>query len=73
MNQYFAEQSLVFDITCVRPRCSSPADPIRLCGDWAGATYNQAGYSGSCSDAVANPTNFVNAAFEVNSVNVYKM
>ena len=31
---------------------------ITLCGDWAGATYNSAGYSGSCEERVANPANF---------------
>ena len=34
---------------------------ITLCGDWAGATYNSAGYSGTCAERVADPTNFDSA------------
>lgn len=34
---------------------------ISLCGDWAGATYNEAGYSGSCAERVTNPENFESA------------
>jgi hypothetical protein len=41
---FFNSLSMVFDIT--------------LCGDWAGATYNSAGYSGSCAERVADPANF---------------
>lgn len=41
---FFNSHSMIFDIT--------------LCGDWAGATYNSAGYSGSCAERVADPANF---------------
>lgn len=44
---FFHSLSMVFDIT--------------LCGDWAGATYNAAGYSGSCAERVTNPANFESA------------
>lgn len=58
MTTMFGPQTLVFDIT--------------LCGDWAGTTYNQFYSTGnSCSSAVEDPTNFVNAAFEIASVKVY--
>ena len=41
---FFHSLAMVFDIT--------------LCGDWAGATYNSAGYSGTCAERVADPANF---------------
>ncbi|GAA6027323.1 hypothetical protein JCM8097_002593 [Rhodosporidiobolus ruineniae] len=56
--QFFGPQTLVFDIT--------------LGGDWAGATYNQAGYAGDWRTAVQDPKNYVDATFEVNYVKVYK-
>ena len=36
---------------------------ITLCGDWAGVTYNAAGYSGSCADRVTDPANFKSEFF----------
>ena len=41
---HFLAQNLIFDIT--------------ICGDWAGAAYESSGCPGTCSDAVANSTNF---------------
>lgn len=40
---------------------------------WAGSTsaWSAAGYSGSCAEAVMDPTNFDNAVFEFNSVKVF--
>jgi hypothetical protein len=38
---------------------------ITLCGDWAGATYNSAGYSGTCAERVADPANFESAFIPV--------
>ncbi|ORY92650.1 concanavalin A-like lectin/glucanase domain-containing protein [Leucosporidium creatinivorum] len=60
MDDFFGPQKLIFDIT--------------LCGDWAGSddVWASAGYSKSCSTMVQDPTNFVNAVFEVNSVQVFK-
>jgi hypothetical protein len=46
---------------------------ITICGDWAGNTYSQQGYQGTCSQAVVNPRNYDNAFFEVNSVKVYEL
>jgi hypothetical protein len=43
-SSFFHSLTITFDIT--------------LCGDWAGATYNAAGYSGSCAERVADPANF---------------
>ncbi|GAA5928419.1 glycoside hydrolase family 16 protein [Sporobolomyces koalae] len=57
MSKYFASQNLVFDIT--------------LGGDWAGATFNAAGYSGTWQDAIMDPSNFEQAFWEVNYVKVY--
>ncbi|KZV88203.1 hypothetical protein EXIGLDRAFT_651429 [Exidia glandulosa HHB12029] len=52
------EQMLIFDIT--------------LCGDWAGATFNSDGCSGSCADMVMDPKNYIWARFIVNSLRVFK-
>jgi hypothetical protein len=58
MQKFFGPQSLVFDIT--------------LGGDWAGATFNDAGFSGNWQDAIKKASNFENAFFEVGYVRVYK-
>ncbi|KAH8110781.1 glycoside hydrolase family 16 protein [Phellopilus nigrolimitatus] len=57
---HFKEMSLVFDIT--------------VCGGWAGSAFSAAGSgcSGSCSDAVANTSNFDVAAWKINYVAVYQ-
>jgi len=31
---------------------------ISICGDWAGPAYANSGFPGTCSDAVANATNY---------------
>ena len=41
---------------------------ITLCGDWASAVPLPDGMTGTCSQAVQDPSNFDNALFEVNSV-----
>lgn len=58
---YFGDQTIIFDIT--------------ICGDWAGNqnVWSSAGYSGTCSQAVEDPSNFVNAIFEVNYVKVFTL
>ncbi|GAA6062834.1 hypothetical protein JCM10212_002472 [Sporobolomyces blumeae] len=57
VSKYFASQNLVFDIT--------------LGGDWAGATYNAAGFSGTWQDAIRKGKNFEQAVWEVNYVKVF--
>ncbi|GAA5881871.1 hypothetical protein JCM16303_003445 [Sporobolomyces ruberrimus] len=58
MKKFFGPQNIVFDIT--------------LGGDWAGATYNEAGYSGTWQDAIKKASNFDQAFWEVNYVKVFK-
>lgn len=41
-------------------------------GDWAGATFSQAGCPGTVADYVAEPSNFANANWAVNSVRIYQ-
>lgn len=57
-SSFFNNLSIVFDIV--------------LGGDWAGATYSAAGCPGTIQDYVANPSNFANANWAVNSVRVYQ-
>lgn len=40
-----------------------------ICGDWAGATYSG---PGSCTDAVADASNYNEAVTKINSVTVYQ-
>ncbi|KAG8992833.1 hypothetical protein FRB93_002155 [Tulasnella sp. JGI-2019a] len=54
---YFRSQQIVINTT--------------LCGDWAGAAYSSSGCPGTCADRVANPKNFDNAQWKINSVIVY--
>ncbi|GAA5983232.1 hypothetical protein JCM11641_006858 [Rhodosporidiobolus odoratus] len=56
--QYFADQTIVINLT--------------IGGDWAGATYNAAGYPGDWRAAVQDPKNYIDAAFEINSIKVYQ-
>ncbi|KAH8822653.1 laminarinase [Flagelloscypha sp. PMI_526] len=45
---------------------------LTLCGDWAGATFNGDGCSGTCVDYVNNnPSAFTNAYFDFASINIY--
>lgn len=57
IGSHFIDMSIVFDTT--------------LCGDWAGATFSQS-CSGSCSSAVADPTNFDTATWKINYVAVFQ-
>lgn len=43
-----------------------------ICGDWAGDAYGQSQCPGTCSDMVANATNFVDAKWKVNYIAVYQ-
>jgi hypothetical protein len=45
---------------------------ITLCGDWAGADFNNGNYGGTCADAVANNTNYQWAQINVNYISVYQ-
>ncbi|KAI5475180.1 family 16 glycoside hydrolase [Pseudohyphozyma bogoriensis] len=56
MSQFFGPQTIVINTT--------------LCGDWAGATYSTY-YSGTCNDAVMDPTNYVDADWQINYVKVF--
>ncbi|TFY80118.1 hypothetical protein EWM64_g3892 [Hericium alpestre] len=56
--QYFANHSIIFDIT--------------FCGDWAGNSYATSGCPGTCSDRLMDPSNFVNASWDINTVKVYR-
>ncbi|THH27512.1 hypothetical protein EUX98_g6672 [Antrodiella citrinella] len=53
----FQNNRIVFDIT--------------LCGDWAGDAFNQGSCQGTCAQAVADPSNFVDAKFKIASLKVY--
>ncbi|KZP31323.1 glycoside hydrolase family 16 protein [Athelia psychrophila] len=54
----FSNHSIIFDIT--------------FCGDWAGNSYSTSGCPGTCAERVQDPSNFVNASWEINSLKVYK-
>ncbi|KAL1951964.1 hypothetical protein VTO73DRAFT_1113 [Trametes versicolor] len=54
----FVNHSIVFDIT--------------FCGDWAGNSYATSGCPGTCPDRLMDPSNFVNASWDINSLTVYK-
>ena len=56
IKRHFQEHTITFDIT--------------LCGDWAGSAYR--GGRGACAGAIRNPSNFKNAAWKVNSLQVYQ-
>lgn len=58
ITNYFANHSIVFDIT--------------FCGDWAGNSYATSGCPGTCANRLMDPTNFVNASWIINSLSVYK-
>ncbi|KAH0838326.1 ribosomal L15-domain-containing protein [Lanmaoa asiatica] len=58
ISQYFANHSIVFDIT--------------FCGDWAGNSYSTSGCPGTCTEILTDPSNFVNASWIINSLKVYK-
>ncbi|KAG1750014.1 glycoside hydrolase family 16 protein [Suillus paluster] len=58
ITQYFANHSIVFDIT--------------FCGDWAGNSYATSGCPGTCENRLMDPTNFVNASWIIRSLKVYK-
>ncbi|GJJ07793.1 hypothetical protein Clacol_001998 [Clathrus columnatus] len=57
VDKYFANMMMVFDTT--------------LCGDFAGALFPSSGCPGTCAETVADPTNFKNAKWIINSVAVY--
>ncbi|KAI0067689.1 hypothetical protein BV25DRAFT_1846837 [Artomyces pyxidatus] len=55
---YFQNHSIIFDIT--------------FCGDWAGNSYATSGCPGTCADHLMDPTNFVNASWNINWLKVYR-
>ncbi|KAH9946640.1 glycoside hydrolase family 16 protein [Amylocystis lapponica] len=54
----FVNHSIVFDIT--------------FCGDWAGNSYATSGCPGTCAERLMDPSNFVNASWEINALTVYR-
>ncbi|KAH9930333.1 concanavalin A-like lectin/glucanase domain-containing protein [Fomitopsis serialis] len=58
MASHFYDHSIVIDTT--------------ICGDWAGPAYAASGCPGTCQDAVANATNFVDAQWKINYISVYQ-
>ncbi|EGN96843.1 glycoside hydrolase family 16 protein [Serpula lacrymans var. lacrymans S7.3] len=57
IGESFYEHTLVFDTT--------------ICGNWASGAYGSSGCPGTCSDMVANATNFADAQWVINYVAVY--
>ncbi|KAG2051031.1 glycoside hydrolase family 16 protein [Suillus hirtellus] len=43
-----------------------------ICGNWAGGAYSQSGCPGTCTDMVANASNYVDAKWVINYVAVYQ-
>ncbi|KAG2136319.1 glycoside hydrolase family 16 protein [Suillus cothurnatus] len=43
-----------------------------ICGNWAGGAYSSSGCPGTCSDMVANATNYVDAKWVINYVAVFQ-
>ncbi|KAG1881087.1 glycoside hydrolase family 16 protein [Suillus subluteus] len=43
-----------------------------ICGNWAGGAYSSSGCPGTCSDMVANASNYVDAKWVINYVAVYQ-
>ncbi|THV04929.1 glycoside hydrolase family 16 protein [Dendrothele bispora CBS 962.96] len=58
ITQYFANHSIIFDIT--------------FCGDWAGNSYATSECPGTCPERLQDPANFVNATWNINSLKVYR-
>ncbi|KAH9832606.1 concanavalin A-like lectin/glucanase domain-containing protein [Rhodofomes roseus] len=58
ISSHFYDHTIVLDTT--------------LCGDWAGPAYASSGCPGTCQDAVANATNFVDAQWKINYITVYQ-
>ncbi|KZT63752.1 glycoside hydrolase family 16 protein [Daedalea quercina L-15889] len=58
ISSHFYDHAIVLDTT--------------ICGDWAGPAYSASGCPGTCEDAVANSTNFVDAQWKINYISVYQ-
>ncbi|KZP13922.1 glycoside hydrolase family 16 protein [Athelia psychrophila] len=43
-----------------------------ICGDWAGGAYSNSGCPGTCEEAVADPTNFASAKWDIHYIAVYQ-
>jgi len=43
-----------------------------ICGDWASGAFTSTGCSGTCTDLVADPKNFVDAKWKINYIAVYQ-
>nr|VWO96731.1 Mixed-linked glucanase [Ganoderma boninense] len=57
----------------------SSCDPITnfvnhsiVFGDWAGNSYATSGCPGTCTDRLMDPSNFVNASWNINTLKVYR-
>ncbi|KAF8335481.1 glycoside hydrolase family 16 protein [Cantharellus anzutake] len=57
-SKIFYDHQMIFDIT--------------FCGDWAGTSYISSGCPGTCSQRVMTPSNFANASWTINSLQVYR-
>jgi len=58
ITNFFWDHEIVFDIT--------------FCGQWAGNSYATSGCPGTCPQRLVDPTNFVNATWSINSLQVYR-
>ncbi|KAF7370092.1 Glycoside hydrolase family 16 protein [Mycena sanguinolenta] len=59
LSQFFDANNIIINLT--------------FCGDWAGAVYAQSGCPSTCNSYVdQNPSAFVDAYFQFNSINVYE-
>lgn len=58
LGSYFYDHTLIFDTT--------------VCGGWANSTYPRSGCPGTCSEMVANASNFATAKWIINYLAVYQ-
>jgi len=58
IQNHFIGHNIVFDIT--------------TCGDWAGSSFGTSGCPGTCGATVQDPSNFVNASWNINYVHVFQ-
>jgi len=57
LSTHFRDHTIVIDTT--------------ICGGWASSAYSAAGHSGSCSDAVANATNYKWGMWKIGYIAIY--
>ncbi|KAI0033145.1 glycoside hydrolase family 16 protein, partial [Vararia minispora EC-137] len=58
ISSFFYNHNIIFDIT--------------FCGDWAGNSYATSGCPGTCPERLQDPSNFINASWDLNSLKVYR-